>query len=85
MDFKVDSATQTVTVVLRNGMGFDANPLTIAATGCTPAAPITAPLPNGQQLQYDITGCTLTSGSKYSGDLTVTYTNSDTGIVHNVK
>ena len=83
-DFKLDSSgTGTVTVVLRNGLGFDTTGITVAASGCTTDA--TGSLTNGQQTSFAATVCSLTSGSKFSGDVNVSYTNSDTGLAHKVQ
>ena len=86
-DFKVTAGltptTGTMIIVLRNGMGFDATSVSVAATGCTTNGDGT--LTNGQQSSFSISGCTLTSGSKFSGDVNVTYTNADTNLVHKVQ
>lgn len=85
-DFILDDATtDKITVVLRNGMGFDATSVTVVVSGCTPlSAPAT--IGNGQQEKYELT-CTnaLTGGSKFSGQLNVTYTNADTTLVHTIQ
>ena len=80
-DFKVD-APNTINVVLRNGMGFDATGINVRASGCTTAATTPTVIANGDQQSYAVTGCTLTAGSKYQGDLNVTYTNADSSLVH---
>ena len=82
-DFKVDAGTSTVTVVLRNGLGFDIDTISVEADKCT--TPATGSLANGKQSQFAVTGCTLTSGNKYSGDVNVTYTNIDTGLTHKIQ
>ena len=85
IDFKLDgSATQTVTAVLRNGAGFDVTGVLIAVTGCT-GSPAGVPVANGAQATLTDTTCTLVSGSKFNGDVNVTYTNADTGISHKVQ
>lgn len=78
----VISATQ-IEVALRNGLGFDLTVDAVAATGCTTAA--TGSLANGAQSTFTVTNCGATSGSKYSGDLNITYTNSDSGLQHTIQ
>jgi len=86
-DFKVEP-TQ-VTIVLRNGLGFDigdaSNPVTVAVSGCT--TPDTTPnsIANGGQESYTVTGCTITSGGKFSGNVNVSYYNVDTKLSHKVQ
>ena len=76
-------ANGIVTIVLRNGMGFDATDVSVTVTGCTTNGAGT--LANGQQNSFSSSGCTLTGGSKFSGDVNVTYTNADTNLVHKVQ
>ena len=75
--------TGTITIVLRNGMGFDATGVSVTASGCTAAG--TGTITNGEKANFGPSGCTLTSGSKYSGDVNVTYTNADTSLTHKVQ
>jgi len=83
-DFLVDGNANTVTVVLRNGLGFDLTGVTVGVTGCTDPAAVA--LNNGAQQQFVTTACTsTTSGSKYSGDFNVTYTNADTSLTHKIQ
>ncbi|MBI2135338.1 hypothetical protein HYU09_05075 [Candidatus Woesearchaeota archaeon] len=88
-DFKVTTGatliTGTVDIVLRNGMGFDATSVEVGVEGCTAKDNTPSTIANGAQEQYTATGCTVTSGSKYSGDINVTYQNADTGLTHNVQ
>ena len=97
------SVTPTgVTLILRNGLGFDINTMTVAVPGCTPPAAGTldqvgdattdcaanldcdlvagCALSNGDQCKYS-KACTLT-GSKFDSDVTITYTNADSGLSH---
>ena len=83
-DFQID-APATINIVLRNGMGFDATSMSVTAGGCTTADTTPATIANGEQQQYAVTGCALTAGSKYSGDVNVTYTNADSTLVHVVQ
>lgn len=83
-DHRVVAGSQQVQVVLRNGIGFDATGVIVAASGCPASAATT--LANGEQKTVTLTTCTgLTSGSKYSGDVNITYTNADTGLAHKVQ
>ena len=85
-DFKVvagaTGTTGTVDVVLRNGLGFDINAITVAVGGCTTTDITPASITNGEDESYQATGCTITSGSKFSGPLNVSYTNVDTTLTH---
>src|SRR3989344_6117725 len=85
-DFKVTAGatagTGTVDVILRNGMGFDATSITVAVGGCTTADSTPSTLSNGAQDSWTATSCTATGGSKFTGVLNVTYTNSDTSLSH---
>ncbi len=86
-DFKLQSgagAANAVTVVLRNGLGFDTTSLTVTVTDCT-GNPAAISLANGAQAQIIDTTCGLTGGSKFSGEVNVTYTNADTGLTHKVQ
>jgi hypothetical protein len=92
-DFSLDDATDTVTLYLQNNLGFTASGVTMslvdaAGTECCDAADAcatAATFTNGQQLTAAdgaFTGCTLTSGARFQGTLTVTYTNANTGVQH---
>lgn len=93
-DFKLDSKTGTggtVTVVLRNGLGFDVSNVVVSASGCTSTAANT--LNNGEQKPFAPTPCSLdadasiklVSGSKYNGQVNVTYRNIDSSLDHKVQ
>jgi hypothetical protein len=82
-DFKVTSTT--VDVVLRNGLGFDVESISVTASDCTTADTTPATIANGAQATYQVSGCSITSGGKYSGDLNVTYTNAETSLQHKVQ
>ena len=76
------ATTTGVTVVLRNGLGYDMSGITVSVGSCgTDSAPAT--MANGEKAQYDIT-CALT-GSKFSDDVNVTYTLADTGLEHTAR
>ena len=87
-DHKADAsagANGQVTVVLRNGMGFDTTAVGVYVSGCTESTGNA--LSNGAQSNFvlDCAAGTLTGGSKYSGDVNVSYTNADSGIDHTVQ
>jgi len=87
-DHKADAsagANGQVTIVLRNGMGFDTTAVGVYVSGCTESTGNT--LANGAQGTYtlDCAATTLTSGSKYSADVNVSYINSDSGVSHTVQ
>ena len=96
-DFKLDSKTGvggTVTVVLRNGLGFDTSSVVVAASGCT--SPAATTLNNGEQKTFALTPCSLdvsagaestklVSGNKYNGQVNATYTNVDSTLAHKVQ
>jgi uncharacterized protein (UPF0333 family) len=82
-DFTLNSGNSQATVALRNGLGFDATAVTVAVSGCT--SPAATTLNNGELKSFISTSCSLTSGSKFSGDVNVTYTNSDSGLSHTVQ
>ena len=69
-----------VTLVVRNGLGYDLANVTVSAGGCGTATTLTS-FENGAQNTFVIL-CTLT-GSKYSGEVNVSYTITDTGLSHN--
>ena len=94
-DFKIDSKIGTggtVSIVLRNGLGFDASGIIVSASGCT--SPAATTLNNGEQKKFDLTPCSLddltsgtdlVSGSKYNGQVNVSYTNIDSNLAHKVQ
>jgi hypothetical protein len=82
-DHKAVASDSEIRVVLRNGLGFDTTGVTAAVSGCTTSSSTT--LNNGDQKTLTATSCSLTGGSKFSGDLNVTYTNSDSGLSHTVQ
>ncbi len=77
-------ATSTgVTAVIQNGMGYDLTSVSVTFKDCGTATGVTygTILANGNKDTY-IASCTLT-GSKYSGDVNVSYTITETGLTHN--
>ena|SRR3989338_3493350 len=80
VDHKVTPTT--VTVYLRNSIGWDISGITVKAGSCgTSSSPPS--LANGAESKYEITCASpLTSGTKYNGQLNVTYTTTETNIDH---
>jgi hypothetical protein len=83
IDHKAVASDSEVRVVLKSGLGFDTTGVTAAVSGCTTSLSTT--LDNGEQKTLTATTCGLTSGSKFSGELNLTYTNSDSGLSHTVQ
>ena len=73
-----------VYIVIRNGLGYDIKDITIAASGCTGGTSFNL-LRNGQRADISANSCTLASDKKYSGDINITYTNADTGLLHKTR
>ena len=98
-DFVIDSTTGNVDVVLRNGLGFTIDPITVTIDGggcsavdATTQAALDCPLgtetslPNGDQCRYQAAcGVGNIPAGKFSADLIVGYTNSDSGISHSIE
>ena len=72
-----------VYVVIRNGIGYDISTVSIAASDCTAGTSVNL-IRNGQRAYITANACTLASDKKYSGDINITYTNADTGLVHKI-
>jgi len=69
-------------IVIRNGLGYNMETISIAASGCT-GGTTESLIKNGESQILTATGCTVTSGEKYSGQINITYTNADSKIQHN--
>ena len=82
-DFRLDSAADSITIALRNGLGFDIDPITIEVADCT--SPTTTTLNNGEEKLFIATLCGLSGGSKYSGSFNVSYTNKETTLPHKIQ
>jgi uncharacterized protein (UPF0333 family) len=86
-DFKADSTANTVTLVLRNGIGDDlTNVVTNIYTPDTTTELCTAPaattLSDGEKKTFTATACTTGSvGSRFRADIAFTY-NTSSGIQH---
>jgi uncharacterized protein (UPF0333 family) len=74
-----------VTVVLRNGLGYDMSNVTVGIENCgIDNNPST--IPNGEKAEYSVSCSGYMSGkSKFSGELNVTYYLSDTELTHTAK
>src|SRR3989338_9454904 len=70
-----------VYVVIKNSLGYDIKIVYLRASKCTSSTSEEI-IKNGDQARLTATGCTVTSGEKYSGDINITYTNADTGLEH---
>ncbi len=71
-----------INFVLQNEFGYGINSIVVKAENCgTTNSPAT--LNNGQKGTYIITCGTPLSGSRYIGELNVTYVDTDTGLKHN--
>jgi hypothetical protein len=82
----------TVTVALRNNQGF---PVVVSLASATVGSCTTSGLavgagttvgamnqtvPNNEVFRVELSGCDLTAGSKFDGDFTVSYTNTESGL-----
>ena len=76
------SGSGNVYIVVRNGLGYDIDTISIAASGCTGGIEEEIIKNGGNPITLVAYGCTVTAGEKYSGDINVTYTNADTGLTH---
>jgi uncharacterized protein (UPF0333 family) len=71
-DYRVTSSG--VDLVIRNGAGDAINVTNVVVGSCTAYTNL-GPIADGNKANLTLTGCgTLTSGAKYKGDITVTYT-----------
>ncbi len=90
----------TISIVLRNGLGFDLKEVKVSASSCTVSSPTGIELRNGEQQKIDLTACSkqkvegstenptstlLDSGGKYSGQINVSYKNVDSELTHTVQ
>ncbi len=80
LDHKADS--NGVQIVLKNALGFDVSAVTVTVGGCAAATPADTTLANGGQLTFTA-ACVLNSGNKFSSDVSIAYTITDTGLTHN--
>ena len=80
MDYKVSG--NTIEIVLKNNLGRDLSGVTAAATGCG-ASPTLNKMSEGQENKFIIPCSGAIIGSKYTGQLNLSYTTLDTGLPHN--
>jgi len=91
----IDSAASTVTLALRNNIGFkmqvDAvtptgatctgnSQVAIGASGAFADVPGASNVSNNEVFKLKLQGCSLTAGDKFDADITMTYTNQETGL-----
>jgi len=80
-DFKVDGTANTVTLVIRNGMGEDLNPFNVSIAGdCVGEESATDGLVDGEQ-ETIVISCGDITGSKFKEDIVMTYTG-ESGLSH---
>jgi len=75
------ATTTSLTVVLQNSLGYDITVDSIKAGKCTPSAS-QGTIANGAKTNVINLVCVNTGTTKYSEELNVTYTVTDTGITH---
>jgi len=95
VDHRADGTTGTVQVILRNGLGFDITGVAVTIEDCPTVAAIAAgdcilgqtTLNNGDECTFESAACSpvLITGAKYSGDITVAYTNAETSLAHTAR
>ena len=83
-DFVIDSVANTITVSLRNGLGYDLSGVTIAVGQCGESAATT--LNNGELKSIVSAACApvLVAGAKFNTPIQVKYTNVDSNIPHTI-
>ena len=69
----------TLTIYVKNSLGYDLTVDSVKAQQCT-ALGSQGTLSNGGEKKYDLTCVNL--GSKYNGNVNITYTNIDTQVTH---
>ena len=84
IDYLASGADGSILVTLQNSLGIDITSVTVRISGCTISDTKTR-LNNGAKIEFTPSGCSITSGQKYSGQVNVTYTNFDTGIIHTLQ
>ena len=74
-----------VVISFKNSLGYGIKDVQIAASYCT-GGTSEGLIKNGEISRVlSATGCTLTVGEKYSGEINITYTNADSGLTHVIK
>ena len=91
MDFYI--TPNNVQIVLRNGMGFDINPISITIPECSSTSvsisddafdcsPATSALLNGEKCAYTLTCDSKFRSDRFTSDIIVEYTNVDSGLTN---
>ena len=70
----------TLTIYVKNSLGYDLTVDAVKAQQCT-ALGSQGTLSNGGAATYNFLNC-INSGSKYNGNVNISYTNIDTGVTH---
>lgn len=81
LDHLASGVDQAILVTVKNNLGHDITGISVIATGCT-VEDSQQSLINEHFIEFTPSGCALTAGQKYNGDVNITYTNADTGITH---
>ena len=81
LDNYADSSVSEIGVTLKNSLGYDIASVSVTAGGCTTSSLLSS-FKNGQQYTFQPQGCAIISGQKYSGQVNITFTNSDTQVTH---
>ena len=79
VDYKITPTN--IQVRLLNGLGMDINSVVVEAENCENSGAGIS-LANGDSNTFTITCSPTLTGSQYDGQLTVSYTNTDTGVSH---
>jgi hypothetical protein len=95
---KASITTTTVTLALRNNQGFPITVSAASATNNGAAAcgggaqmavgaagvlgAMNTSVPNNEVFRVELSGCGLTAGDKFDGDVTVSYTNQESGLAN---
>ena len=87
--FKLNGPASQIALTIRNALGYDITNVNVWTSGCTDVLLTGSEglITNGQSADPAL-NCNqgiLISGSKYSGDLNITYTNANTGLTHKVR
>lgn len=95
VDHQASAGTDKVTLIIKNGLGYDINTGTVTIEGCptvatTGAGDCDANIPgaiamnNGDQCTFLSAACPagLTDGAKFSADVSFGYKNAETGLTH---
>jgi len=84
LDHYAESSISEIGIVLKNSLGYDVKSVSVTASGCTTSATL-ATFKNGATNTFAPSGCSITSGQRYSGQINFSYTNMDTDLTHNLQ